>query len=981
MTRIHTLLGTCVTLIVTSTVPALAQGPTITSPTPHQVFRAGPDYATDVLHDPWDFSNVEDVGQYPYEYLGWAQSANAFLVGPSAFGVGSGKFIATNASNDPGIGLLYPGGIGIPNPGRSGQRYPVQTSAYRKLALRLKAANAGASAVAVHWHFGGLGSPIGIGTAFSPTAVSNGERIYQIDLVTNHAGGPSFASQAAVVGLRLDPINDTSPAAIELDWVRLTAADAPGVMMNVAATNCGGAINLEVQDVQDASGLWASVSTSLSFNYGILPPGNYRLRVTCNGNQSAAVPFTINDPPRITVLQPDERGGADYATLARGNPWDMDDAGDAVAAANLDQGAFVASPSGGQMLRGRNVLGAHGGITGDPNLFLLYAEGSSRPIASTRYRYLTFTTQLHHPFDLAVGSVARVGWASATNWSGLTASGTGAILLWPGRNTYTIDLGALTIGDGLEPCGAGAPCLRWTQASPRFLRFDPHEFGDRQVVFDLDNVTLAAPDEVVQGQTFRIQWSVIGAAAGSVNLYYDNDRNAGNGRQLITSRGIADTFYDWNVGGLAPGEYYISVEANETWAGGNQGRLAYSTGVLRVLPSVAPGVVSIATHPSGSTANSPFDISGCAYNGAGGADDEVIVYAHPLQGQMGGIVQILGHNAAGGLGTIAPATCTGGLPGYQVSNIVGLAPGLWHFRVLGRNTLTGDFDEVQAHNVSIALTAGAPGNFRASISGNTVSLAWDPPVGGEVTQYRIEAANNPGFAGFAWAVLPPSQTSITATLGNGTYYLRVRAGNTYSNDGPPSNVLNFTLPGGGPVAPPGAITLGGQVNTNPVSLHWSQAGGGAATYALHAGSAPGASNIAIVPMGTATGLPPVVVPVGVSIFARIVASNAAGSTVSNEVVVNVPAAGPPGGPPIQLDPIVSGNNVTLQWNPPLGSVPTGYVIVARLPGSPAVIAALPLTSTSVSVPGVPSGSYVITIAAMYGSTPSIESNPKTVSIP
>jgi hypothetical protein len=115
---------------------------------------------------------------------------------------------------------------------------------------------------------------------------------------------------------------------------------------------------------------------------------------------------------------------------------------------------------------------------------------------------------------------------------------------------------------------------------------------------------------------------------------------------------------------------------------------------------------------------------------------------------------------------------------------------------------------------------------------------------------------------------------------------------------------------------------------------------------------------------------------------RIVASNAAGSAVSNEVVVHVPAQGPPGGPPVQLDPTISGRTVTLRWNPPAGgATPTSYTLVGRVEGSPTVIAALPgVTATSFTVPGVPPGNFVVTIVAMYGSRPSVESNPKTLMV-
>ncbi|MGE0464480.1 MAG: hypothetical protein AB7Q16_24190, partial [Vicinamibacterales bacterium] len=35
------------------------------------VFAAGPDFATDVHNDAWDFSNVDDLSPFPDEQGGW----------------------------------------------------------------------------------------------------------------------------------------------------------------------------------------------------------------------------------------------------------------------------------------------------------------------------------------------------------------------------------------------------------------------------------------------------------------------------------------------------------------------------------------------------------------------------------------------------------------------------------------------------------------------------------------------------------------------------------------------------------------------------------------------------------------------------------------------------------------------------------------------------------------------------------------------
>ncbi len=64
-------------------------------------------------------------------------------------------------------------------------------------------------------------------------------------------------------------------------------------------------------------------STGFNWNYGVLPPGNYRLRVRV-GAAEAIQAFSINNPPAIRVTDPSRVTGEDYATSVLGNPWDMD---------------------------------------------------------------------------------------------------------------------------------------------------------------------------------------------------------------------------------------------------------------------------------------------------------------------------------------------------------------------------------------------------------------------------------------------------------------------------------------------------------------------------------------------------------------------------------------------------------------------------------------------------------------------------------
>jgi len=109
------------------------------------VFAAGPDFATDVYNDAWDFSNVDDLSPFPDEQNGWTTSAQARSAGRGVF-LNNGRFQATT---DPSAGnkvsLLFRGGAGLMNAGRTGafDHLAIPTARYGKLAVKLRLTNTG----------------------------------------------------------------------------------------------------------------------------------------------------------------------------------------------------------------------------------------------------------------------------------------------------------------------------------------------------------------------------------------------------------------------------------------------------------------------------------------------------------------------------------------------------------------------------------------------------------------------------------------------------------------------------------------------------------------------------------------------------------------------------------------------------------------------------------------------------------------------
>jgi hypothetical protein len=203
-----------------------------------------------------------------------------------------------------------------------------------------------------------------------------------------------------------------------------------------------------------------------------------------------------------------------------------------------------------------------------------------------------------------------------------------------------------------------------------------------------------------------------------------------------------------------------------------------------------------------------------------------------------------------------------------------------------------------------AAAPGPPSGVAAIVSGNTVSVTWQLPMtGSPPLGYLVEASLSPGGSTIA-AFLVIEPTIVLSAVPDGVYYLRVRAGNAEGLSAASHEVV-VSVPGGdacpSPPSPPGGLSA--SVVGSIVSLTWlPPAAGCAATgYVVHAGSAPGLSNLATFNVGTATTLS-VSAPEG-TYFVRVVATNPFGASVaSDEVIVSV------GDPVIDLTGVWSGES-------------------------------------------------------------------------
>jgi hypothetical protein len=704
--------------MVSPRVQAQGGGVTITSPAANAILAAGPDYATDVLGDPWDMSNPEDIAIDPAQKPAWSNlSVNSN---------GNGLLAGTSASIGTNVALLQRAYYTTLNPGRTGRRYPIDSTRYTKMAFKMSMSAASQTWFPrLFWFHHDLGDPADSGGSLNVIDANQvpfdpGTRILVVDL-TQGTGSPW--TNGVVKGFSLYPNNQNVSKDFTLDWVRLTTGDAnsSATKMNITWTGGSGSIDINVSEA--ASGVAYKVATvaassgSFQWNYGVLPPGAYILRVG-----STTLNFTVNAPPSIQVIDPDETGGEDFATAVLGNPWDMADAGDFTTNVNivdhLESRSVGASGFVGRS-DGQAVAVTDGGVpVGDPQVypFSKGRDSETTVIDTNKYHRLTYGLQVHRAYDLFLGSVARVFWGSKSSPSGggtpYDVTTTKDIIVWPGMNTYTIDLATLTTAatGGLEVPNA----TPWTVQNVRHLRIDPFEFAEH-LTFQIPAVKLAADDATANGRfTIKFAGSDPNGDAATVALYYDTDTNSASGLTLITQGLPLSTAgqFVWNTSGVPAGTYYIFAVASD----GRNPMGRYSTGPVRVGNFSAPSnpAMNVDSPLNGASGGASFTIAGWAADlgaAAGTGIDSVAVYADPGTSQQIFLGQAAYGAARGDVGAAFGAQFTNS--GFSLA-VNGLAAGAHTLAVYGHSSVAGS-NTVRTLSYTVA---GGP------------SLAVDEPTNG-----------------------------------------------------------------------------------------------------------------------------------------------------------------------------------------------------------------------------------------------------------
>jgi len=545
--------------------PAAAQDPG--APVPDSaVVQAAPDHFTETFADPVDYANPED------QLLIAAATQNA----APAMADGQLRWERRQTMD---IAPVFAGyGPSALAAGREGLAAPVDAARHTTASFRLYSANR--SAGAILWdRCGPDRGRCGGETGFD---VLPGWHTYRVPLVAR--SGEPWAPP--VIEVRLTIAGDGDPVPTALDWFRLHA-DGPGVTVRWSGQRLyWDADDDRANNAPDRPGwgLLAEGGGTAVFPAASYPDGVYRFHAD-DGPSSA--PLTVTAPVP-DFLEPDARGGEDYATAVRGDAWDLDQPGDVALLGNATdvryEGGALRAVNGGPSL-------------GDPFLFL--AMGA--PLDAARYHRLTVRTTLEGAFDLGFGpgggSHGRLLWDAGDGGQLVDSK---ELVVYPGVGEYVVDLATDPPTDVVENERPGRP--GWVGNILR-LRYDPNEDpGPRR--WTVEEIALRADDRTA-GDAFEVVWR--DTAPASVALFADTDRAGFDGRLLVAGleQQPGENRWRWDTREFPAGRYQLYAVGERA---GTTGR-RYAGGPVVVDPRLA-GPDRIATavrlsraaHPEGARA-------------------------------------------------------------------------------------------------------------------------------------------------------------------------------------------------------------------------------------------------------------------------------------------------------------------------------------------------------------------------------------------
>jgi len=179
-----------------------------------------------------------------------------------------------------------------------------------------------------------------------------------------------------------------------------------------------------------------------------------------------------------------------------------------------------------------------------PNAAVIGKTGKKFPVNANKYTILVMRMYIEPDIEGQPYGQGYLFWSKDTMYNGVTTS-----YPFNSRNdwfVYFIDIPSLGIISGSDPWDG------WIDS----LRMDPISIHDKEI--RIDWIRLVEKD-ISTRQT--ISWT---GASGNIDIYLDNDNDPLNGNLGLLAQNISGNSYSFLAGGLASGDYHISVTPTGT---------------------------------------------------------------------------------------------------------------------------------------------------------------------------------------------------------------------------------------------------------------------------------------------------------------------------------------------------------------------------------------------------------------------------------
>lgn len=301
---------------------------------------------------------------------------------------------------------------------------------------------------------------------------------------------------------------------------------------------------------------------SFSIDFVSLSSTGYQASLSDPSLVQASTTLKVGNPA-LSFIQPDQRGGIDFAQSVLGDPWNMNSSADIdnftnVSSAAILPHASLSDPEGtaieGDFLRAYNVNG-----NGDPQ-YVPHNFDSAHPIDTSRFVNLCFGGWNKTETN-SFNSVLRFIWHDASAGGSSGYSDGDDIIGFSRYHEYCLDLRS-TLDTRVEPPLADSAPNPWTSLSSgvNLVRVDMNESTDSNYFSVIDFIHLRTDHES------NTQYAIVVDAelSQAVNLYYNSSASTSGGTLIGTLSGGRNTnIYLWDTSALTEGTYYIYGTASE----------------------------------------------------------------------------------------------------------------------------------------------------------------------------------------------------------------------------------------------------------------------------------------------------------------------------------------------------------------------------------------------------------------------------------